>query len=46
MLIQMNIFGHGKVEELEKLYKLDIETILKDQNEKGIEYGKTDIKVL
>ena len=46
MLIQMNIFGHGKVEELEKKYQLDMETILKDQNKKGIEDGKTNMEEL
>jgi hypothetical protein len=28
MLILINLFGHGTVEELEKLYKLDKEAIL------------------
>ena len=30
MLIQINLFGHGKVEELEERYGLDEETIAKE----------------
>lgn len=30
MLIQINLFGHGKVEELEEMYRLDEKTIAKE----------------
>ncbi len=33
MLIQINIFGHGSVEELEKMYEVDEDAIVKNLRE-------------